>query len=650
MKIKSDPSLEIRHAQYNLFKHQILFLYVGAAVNSVFICSLFWDSAPHWLAAAGPIFFIALCAFGIWHWQSHVADHAKIIDFSAEISGTPILAGLVSLVMAVWAASLCYAGNMELLGLASVLVLLGAFGSAFCLAYMPSAAVTVVLVPGAILSSLMIYEGDRQNHLAVMIFLSAAFLFWRLISQYYDFLIDLVGSRALVRAQRLEAEMAREEATRLAYMDQLTGLPNRLKFKEEIAYLISTNPDQNFYIGILDLDGFKPVNDVFGHAAGDQLLCAVGRRLKAGLDPRAMVARLGGDEFGIIMTDDLETGEICDLGDTLIDSLQSPINIGDYVARISASIGFAIFPDGGEEPDRLIESADYALYHSKKTTRGRAVTFDPELESEIRARASMEQSLRAALTESQFEVYFQPIIDSSNGRITAYEALARWRDANQEFVSPQKFIAIAEETGLANKLCDILLSKALTEAAKWPREIALSFNISAIQFSDADLGPRILQILADHNFDPARLEIEITETALIKNPDLTLHTIDVLQSAGIRIALDDFGSGYASFAMIDQFPFHKLKIDQSLTLGVECSERKLHILTTIVSMCRGLEMTCVAEGVESPQVFRLVKELGCDAVQGFLFAKPVPGSALVHKPYEPERYLNDQPTDRSEAA
>lgn len=634
MKTKSDPNLEIRNAQFNLFKRQFLFLYVGVVVNSIFISSIYWDTATFWLVLAGPIFFSVISVFRIWHWQVSLSRQNSRIESSLEIADNPLVAGLVSLLMAAWVAALHFLSDGQSLVIASVFVFFTAFGSAFCLAFMPGIAVTVLLVPGAALSALLVHEGGRLSLLTAMIFISVSFLFWRLISQYYDFLIDLVRSRALVRAQRLEAEFAREEATRLAYLDQLTGLPNRLKYREEIFHRISSAPDQKFLIGMLDLDGFKPVNDVFGHAAGDRLLREVGRRLKAGLDEDAVVARLGGDEFGIIVSSEVSAAEICAIGNQLIQSLQQPVNIGEYVARISGSMGFAAYPEAGAQPDRLIESADYALYHSKKTKRGRTVTFDPDLESEIRSRATLEQSLRAAVTENQFEVFYQPIINCKTGETLSYEALARWKNEKQEYVSPQKFIRIAEETGLANQLCDILLAQALVDASTWPRNISLSFNISAVQFSDADLGPRILSILQSTGFDPQRLEIEITESALMKSPDLTLHTIDILQSAGVRVALDDFGSGYASFAMIDQYPFNKLKIDQTITVGIEDSARKQHILKTIVDMCAGLEMRCVAEGVETPQMFRLIRQLGCDCVQGFLFAKPLSNEQLVHRAFK----------------
>lgn len=633
MKTKSDPNLEIRNAQFNLFKRQFLFLYVGVVVNSIFISSIYWDTATFWLVLAGPIFFSVISVFRIWHWQVSLSRQNSRIESSLEIADNPLVAGLVSLLMAAWVAALHFLSDGQSLVIASVFVFFTAFGSAFCLAFMPGIAVTVLLVPGAALSALLVHEGGRLSLLTAMIFISVSFLFWRLISQYYDFLIDLVRSRALVRAQRLEAEFAREEATRLAYLDQLTGLPNRLKYREEIFHRISSAPDQKFLIGMLDLDGFKPVNDVFGHAAGDRLLREVGRRLKAGLDEDAMVARLGGDEFGIIVSSEVSAAEICAIGNQLIQSLQQPVNIGEYVARISGSMGFAAYPEAGAQPDRLIESADYALYHSKKTKRGRTVTFDPDLESEIRSRATLEQSLRAAVTENQFEVFYQPIINCKTGETLSYEALARWKNEKQEYVSPQKFIRIAEETGLANQLCDILLAQALVDSSTWPQNISLSFNISAVQFSDADLGPRILSILQSTGFDPQRLEIEITESALMKSPDLTLHTIDILQSAGVRVALDDFGSGYASFAMIDQYPFNKLKIDQTITVGIEDSARKQHILKTIVDMCAGLEMRCVAEGVETPHMFRLIRQLGCDCVQGFLFAKPLSNEQLVHRAF-----------------
>jgi diguanylate cyclase (GGDEF)-like protein len=422
----------------------------------------------------------------------------------------------------------------------------------------------------------------------------------------------------------------------LAYTDPLTGLGNLRRFFDKVDRLIFDRADDPapFAIAILDLDGFKPINDLFGRRAGDEILQQVAMRLKASTDNQSTVARVGADEFAFLYPMVFSEEAANDMALTLIEILSAPYDVGDRTARLSASIGCSLFHSGDETTEVLISKAETALYHAKRSGRGKVVIFTREMEEAAKRMTRVEQALRRAVAAGEVEPHFQPIVDLRTRRAIGFEALARWTDRDLGQVSPAMFIPIAEERGIIGPLTQLLLGKATEAARDWPDELFLSFNLSPSQLVDQNTARDILTILARNGFDPRRLEIEITETGLMSDPQSAAKIIDDLRATGIRISLDDFGTGQSSLGRLREFRFDKLKIDRSFVASILHDRPSEQITHAILAMCAGLDMEVVAEGIEEEGQARRLVQFGCAGGQGYLFGRPLDAEATM-------RYLRD---------
>ena len=414
------------------------------------------------------------------------------------------------------------------------------------------------------------------------------------------------------------------EGSDLAYTDPLTGLGNQRRFIDKIERLIRERADDPapFSLGILDLDGFKPINDLFGRRAGDDILQQVAMRLRASMDHHSTVTRVGADEFAFLYPMAFSEEAILDKAHMLIEILSAPYDVGERTARLSASVGCSLFSAGDETADLLVTKAETALYHAKRSGRGGVVVYTHEMEEAAKRMTRIEQALRRAVAAGEVEPHFQPIVNLRDRKVAGFEALARWRDRDLGNVSPATFIPIAEERGMIGPLSQLLLRKA-TEAAKhWPEDLFLSFNLSPSQLVDQNTGLHILAILERTGFDPRRLEIEITETGLMSDPASAEKIVGDLRRVGIRVSLDDFGTGQSSLGRLREFHFDKLKIDRAFVSSMHRDKPSEHIIRAILAMCEGLGMDVVAEGIEEEaQAARLV-EFGCGGGQGYLFGRP----------------------------
>ena len=432
------------------------------------------------------------------------------------------------------------------------------------------------------------------------------------------------------------------ESHDLAFTDPLTGLGNHRRFFDKVERLIGDRADDPapFAVGIIDLDGFKPINDLFGQPAGDEILVQVAMRLRAAADGHATVARIGSDEFAFLYPLVFSEEAAAEKARMLIEILSAPYDVGDRTARLSASVGCSLFYSGDESTDILIGKAETALYHAKRSGRGRVVVYTREMEEAARRMTRMEQALRRAVSAGEVEPYFQPIVDLQTRRILGFETLARWTDADLGVVSPVAFIPIAEERGIIGALSQLVLRKATEAARAWPQDLFLSFNLSPSQLVDQNTGLHILTILDRTGFDPRRLEIEITETGLMSDPVSAGKIIEDLRRCGIRVSLDDFGTGQSSLGRLRDFHFDKLKIDRSFILSLLEDRPSEHIVRAILAMCDGLGIEAVAEGIEEEaQVARLI-EFGCKGGQGYLFGRPADADAtrglLRHVTHRPQ--------------
>jgi diguanylate cyclase (GGDEF)-like protein len=427
-----------------------------------------------------------------------------------------------------------------------------------------------------------------------------------------------------------------KELQRLAYTDHLTGLGNRNRLADKIRQLAADRAADPapFTVGIVNLDGFKPINDLFGQASGDEILCQVAHRLKACVPDGATVTRHDGDEFAIVLPLVFERTGAERTGQLIKDVLSAPYDLGDRNVRLSASLGFAVYPFAGEEFEELMKSAETALYRSKRRGRGQITVYSREIAQEMKRATQLEQALRNAIINDTVDVHFQPIVRLRDNRVVGFEALARWIDPDLGFVSPAVFVPLAEERGFIDTLSETLLRKAAEATLAWPRDLFLSFNLSSVQLMDLRTSYNTLSILNSVGFDPRRLEMEITETAVMTSADTARRIIKDLKDAGIRISLDDFGTGQSSLGRLRDFTFDKVKIDRAFVSAITTDRTSEHIIKAIITMCEGLDLEVVAEGIETEAEAQKLRELGCGMGQGYHFGRPADAAATL-------RYLAD---------
>ena len=439
-------------------------------------------------------------------------------------------------------------------------------------------------------------------------------------------IVIVVGFAVRYRGKLNAAEV---EARNLARHDPLTGLPNRRFFAEKLDEgLRGASDAQRLAVLMLDLDGFKLINDTHGHAVGDKALCEFARRVTALLRADSVLARLGGDEFVIIMPKIASLDDPTNLARRIAAAVAEPFVIGDVSAEFGVGVGIAIAPNDGTDPEELLRRADRALYRAKGAGRSSVRFFEPEMDTYVERRIQIERELRSAIASNVIVPHYQPIVSLEGNRIIGFEALARWESEALGHMPPDVFIPIAEDTGLIKVLGDQLLRRACLDANAWPANFTLAVNVSPIQLRDPMLGLRILSILGQTGFSPRRLEIEITESALVKNIGDAQTVIDDLRQAGVRIALDDFGTGYATLTQLLSFHLDKIKIDRSFVSRLDKSEDSQVIVRAILGLAKGFGLTTTAEGVEDAEQLASLKANGCAEGQGYLFGKAVPAADI----------------------
>ena len=434
------------------------------------------------------------------------------------------------------------------------------------------------------------------------------------------------GLERVVTDRTSGLEAANRQLRHLASHDSLTGLPNRLLLDDRITQAIAQANRQahEFAVAVLDLDRFKLINDSLGHRAGDELLCEVAVRLKGAIRAVDSIARLGGDEFVIIFDGPMTRTETLEMGKRLLKVMALPMRLSGIDVHVSPSIGVALYPRDGTTIDTLLAHADAAMYYAKERGRNSVECYTESMGSVTQERVKLESELHEALRLGQFELHYQPKVDTATGRINSAEALIRWRHPQRGLVAPAEFIPVAEECGLLDAIGEWVLLEACRQGKIWqqrgPRALRIAVNLAPSQFRLVDLVGQIWRALDASGLDPTLLEIELTETAVMSDAEESVHILEAISRMGVLVSVDDFGTGYSSMSYLRRFPIDKLKIDRCFVEQMTVRQEDASIVRAIISLAHSLRLKVIAEGVETPEQLQLLAELGCDQYQGFYFS------------------------------
>ena len=614
---------ELAHSQLRMFTSQVPLLYLILVTNVLAVAYTHLETSPRILTVYGSGLLGLICLVRLSRWVWTKKRKLSTDQVVRRLKNTVVLAGILTVLFLVWGACLLPYGDAYAQGQVVFFLAITVIGCIFCLMHVRPAALVVTIV-GVVPGAAVLVSIGRPTFVAMGVD-------WALVSVAMVYIV-LTHSRDFANMINFQKELGKKhlETLRLANLDVLTDLPNRRQFFATLHDLLSLAAinDEPFVVGIVDLDGFKSVNDLYGHVTGDQVLVETGRRLKDISDESISLARVGGDEFGVLIDGDLSEQQIHVYGERICAALQAPFLLSNVTAQIACSIGFATYPEAGTTAELLFERADYALYHAKQHARGRSVVFSQEHEIQIRQFALVENCLRNADLEQELSLDFQPIYDVVHCEVVAFEALARWDSPKLGRIPPDVFIPVAERTDFVSKLTRILLRKALACVRTWPDDIRISFNLSVRDISSAEAILKIIAIIENSGVAAGRIDLEVTETAVMRDFDKGYECLKALKSLGVHISLDDFGSGYSSLSYVHRLPLDKIKIDRSFIKDIETHGASRDIVKTIIDLCENLNLACVVEGMETKEQADVVRGLGGVMMQGFYFGKPMLAGAV----------------------
>lgn len=441
-------------------------------------------------------------------------------------------------------------------------------------------------------------------------------------------IISSIGAYVFAHRRWRESELTETRATVLAFHDELTGLPNRRSFIRSLEDACKGGEQDPFACLLFDLDRFKQVNDTFGHFVGDQLLRTVTRRLRAELGPQVLLARLSGDEFAVLCP--LEGRDLdLHIADVIVKSICEAVRIEGKSITVGTSLGMARCPRDARDSVTLLRKADLALYQSKQEGRGVVRVFDRALDEAAQRRSALEEALRKAIPRGEVVPYYQPLVNINTGEVQGFEVLARWTSPEFGPVPPSEFIKIVSDLGLISDLSETLIHRACAEAAPWPSHLRISVNITPSQLLSAGFALQFMSIIGKSGLAPERLDIEVTEDALLDNVETASQVVRGLKAAGLTFSLDDFGAGYSSLHHLRTMPFDKIKIDRSFIQEILDCPKSQYLVEAIVRLSRSLGTQVLAEGIETEEQAALLRSVGCDLAQGWLYGKPIPADDVI---------------------
>lgn len=626
---------DLTRAQFDAFSKQIPLLYFILMSNTIAVAYTYVNVAPDWLTIIVPSVLTVLAGLRTYWWLRQRHAVRSDADILRNLRATNWLTLPIGAGFTAWSFALYPYGDPFAKSQVAFYMAVTVIGCIFSLMHLRSAALIVTLVVDVPYVLFFFATGEPTlKAIAVNNLLVSGAMVTVLFIYYRDF-ADLVASRKSLLAQQAATQALSDENFRLANLDSLTELPNRRRFFAELssAFADAERRHVRVAVGIIDLDGFKPINDNYGHSVGDRVLIEAGRRIREvceGFGPqRVEFARLGGDEFGLVVCGDPEEADLIRLGERIGSQVKLPYQLDTAHTGLSCSIGFALFPDSATTSEALYECADYSLYHAKRHQRGRTVIFSSELEAEIRSRGVIENLLRTSDFSAEMELVFQPIVDAMSEHTASFETLARWNSPRLGWVSPADFIPAAERIGLIRPLTQALLARALATAKTWPDDIRLSFNLSAHDVCAAEGILPLISIIEKSGLPPHRIDFEITETAVTFDFARAQQSIATLKAMGCGISLDDFGTGYSSLSHVHRLPLDKIKVDRSFVAEINENPVSHKIIKSLAGLCDDMEIACVVEGVETRAQLDSLRRLGCDFIQGYYFAKPMPADAIT---------------------
>ncbi len=620
---------ELYVAQYKAMAKRTPLIYLIVITAMVGVAYVYWETAPlvYTLIFPGALLVGDLIFF---YWfvnipkslNSKQYGQAVLTRLHSTIWSTIVLGSSYS----AWSIGLFGYGDDAIKGLVPVFIGVSTFGAALCLMHVRASALALIFWTLGPLVVFLWLTGEPSYMISAMNLGMVAVVFALILHGYSHEFIHMMKQQQTLKIKNGEAERLSIENFALANKDSLTGLANRRCFLSELNGQINDiglGQSNGAAVGILDLDGFKLVNDIYGHPVGDKVLIEVGHRLDCLQSSRVFISRLGGDEFGIIIRAKLEDHELEEIGEMICDAMVVPFDVAGQKTYLGGSVGFANWTSMSDTAECLFEKADYALYHSKDNARGSVTIFTQEHENTIREVRGVDRRMQDADFAEEMSLVFQPIVEPQIAKTVGFEVLARWHSPILGFISPDVFIRSAERAGTINKLTAILLEKALVQVKNWPSDIFMSFNLSMQDITSSEAMIKLLAIINASGVDPKRLTFEVTETSIMTDYERALTSLQLLKNLGCKIALDDFGTGYSSLSYVRALPLDKLKLDRSFIIDIDTDEDACSIVHTMVEMCQSLRLDCIVEGVETRDQLGILSAMGVRRIQGYYFSKPM---------------------------